>query len=240
MIRGFYTARTGLVAHQEHMNTISNNMANVNTTGFKPMRTAFTDLVYQNLNRDQVENPVMVGHGVRINKNDLMMAQGPLQSTQRAMDFALTDENAFFAVNTALGETLYTRAGNFALSNDDDTFYLVNAVGDRVLDSEGEEIEIEFDDQGNIDFDPSVLGVYRFSNPYGLSLAGENRFTATEISGIPEVIEQPNMKVGYLEGSSVEIGNEMAKVIEASKAFSFSSRMIMVADEVEQMVNNLR
>lgn len=241
MIRGFYTARSGLVAHQEHMNTIANNMANVNTVGFKPMRTAFKDLMYQNLNRADVENVAMVGHGVKINKNDLLMASGPMEFTDYPLDFAIVDEGGFFAVQTpGTDEVSYTRAGNFRLSNEDDTYYLVGPDNRRVLDADGAEIEVEFDAENNMLLDPTLIGVYRFPNPYGLEARGGNVFAVTDMSGEPEAIELPTLKSGYLERSSVEISNEMVNVIESQKAFSFSSRMVQVADEVEQTINSLR
>lgn len=240
MIRGFYTARSGLIAHQEHINTIANNMANVNTNGFKPMKTAFKDLIYQNINRPQAENPANVGHGVKINKNDIMMLQGPLAPTGMPLDFALVEENAFFAVETAAGEIFYTRAGNFSLSNSDETYFLINGNGDRVLDIDGAPIEIVFDEFGNFEISPELLGVFRFSNPFGLwSIEGKN-FAETPESGVPELIENPQIKPGYLENSAVEVANEMAKLIEASKAFSFSARMLQTTDEIEQTVNALR
>lgn len=240
MIRGFYTARSGLLAHQEHMSVMANNLANVNTVGFKPMRSAFSDLMYQNLNRPLNENTAMTGHGVKINKNDLMMNQGSLETTQRMLDFAIIDEGGFFAVETATGDIKYSRAGNFALSNDEDTFYLVNGNGERVLDAEGEHIEVAFDDQNNMIFDSAVIGVFRFPNPHGLDAMDANAFVVTDISGEPEAIEFPTLKQGYIEASAVDVAQEMANVIEASKAFSFSSRMVTVADEIEQTINSLR
>lgn len=254
MIRGFYTARSGLMAHQDHMSVMANNLANTNTVGFKPMRTAFTDLMYQNLNRVRNENAAQTGHGVKINKNDLMMNQGALQPTQSNLDFAIIDEGGFFAVETAAGDIHYSRAGNFSLSNFDDTFYLVNGNGDFVLDAEGERIEVEFyanDDEevkkgaaeaGTIKFDLliSSIGVYRFPNPWGLDAINGNSFLRTDISGEAEALEQPTLRQGYIEAAAVEVANEMANVIESSKAFSFSSRMVQVADEIEQTVNSLR
>ena len=241
MIRGFYTARSGLMAHQEHMNTISNNMANANTVGFKPMRTAFKDLMYQNLNRAEVENTAMVGHGVKINKNDLNMTNGALDATDYPLDFAIIDEGGFFAVQNAAGDIRYTRAGDFRLSNEDDTYYLVTGSYERVLDADGGEIEVEFDEEtGEMTFDESLIGVYRFPNPHGLEAAGGSAFVSTEMSGEAEVIEDPTIKAGFLERSSVDVSREMVSVIEASKAFSFSARMVQVADEVEQTVNALR
>lgn len=240
MIRGFYTAKTALNAHQEHMNTIANNIANVNTIGFKPHRTAFTDLMYQNLNREAVENEVQVGHGVKINKNDVHMAQGALEPTSFQLDFAITGENGYFAVVDELDRVYYTRAGDFRLSLEGDTYYLVSGNSEKVLDTEGEPIEIEFDENGDMIFDPAVLGVYSFDNHYGLALAGLNRFVPTDMSGEAELMENPSLKRGYIERSGVDIAKEMADVIESSKAFSFAARMVQVADEVKQTVNSLR
>lgn len=242
MIRGFYTARSGLLAHQEHMSVMANNLANVNTVGFKPMRSAFSDLMYQNLNRPLNENVAMTGHGVKINKNDLLMNPGSLQTTNMTLDFAIIDEDGFFALSSPDGEgdVKYSRAGNFALSNLDDTFYLVNGSGDYVLDAEGEIIEIEFDENSDMIFDPAIIGVYRFPNKHGLEAVDANSFLQTGLSGEAEVIETPTLKRGYIEASAVDVAQEMANVIEASKAFSFSSRMVMVADEIEQTINQLR
>lgn len=240
MIRGFYTARSGLIAHQEHMSVMANNLANVNTVGFKPMRSAFSDLMYQNLNRPLNENTAMAGHGVKINKNDLMMNQGSLQPTEMELDFAIIDNDGFFALASPTGDISYSRAGNFSLSNQDDTWFLVNGSGDYVLDAEGEVIEVDFDEQNNMVFDPATIGVYRFPNMYGLDAKDGNSFLQTNLSGEAEALENPTLKKGYIEAAAVDIAQEMANVIEASKAFSFSSRMVMVADEIEQTINQLR
>ncbi len=240
MIRGFYTARSGLLAHQEHMSVIANNLANTNTVGFKPMRTAFSDLMYQNLNRVRDENVAMTGHGTKINKNDLLMNPGNFEATQRNLDFAITDEDGFFATETPEGNIQYSKAGNFGLSKVDDTYYLVNGSNARVLDADGQQIEVTFDEEENMQFNPTQIGVYRFPNKLGLNAVDGNSFLQTGMSGEPEAIENPKLKQGFLEGSATEVANEMANVIEASKAFSFSSRMVQVADEIEQTINQLR
>jgi len=313
MIRGFWTARSGLMAHQEHMNVISNNMANVNTIGFKSQRVSFTDLIYQNINRPTADETAMIGHGVRINKTDLVMAQGALTPTNRPLDFALTNTGQFFAVQNQIGEVEFTRAGNFILSLDEGGgWYLSTGNGDRVLNSEFEPIEVTFglvrhyeqiqhrtprlDEDGNQVYierrrptlgpdgaqliftgddgvprpqwqyeefpqydvyyeegepfylpgnhpivDMSQIGIFRFDNPYGLQLLGDNRFRDTDQSG--EAIEVEGVRgirSGMIENSNVDIGAEMVRVIEAQRAFGFSSRMIQVADEVENTVNTLR
>lgn len=307
MIRGFYTARSGLMAHQEHMSVLANNLANTNTVGFKPMRPAFRDLLYENLNRPEVENVAQAGHGVKINKTDLMMNMGTPEATGREMDYLITDEGGFFQVETQEGQIRYTRAGNFSMSLVDDTYYLVNGNGDYVLDTDGERIEIEFneyvdvqvpngtihytekrdnqqnivydskgnpvmvpevDANGNVVYDPVTrqelanpnygeimldsgrIALYRFPNKWGLEAIDGNAFVQTEFSGEPTLIEpvelangtseQQALKQGYLEGSATEIASEMANVIISQRAFSFSSKMVQVADEIEQVINSLR
>lgn len=262
MIRGFYSARSGLYAHQEHMSVIANNMANVNTVGYKPQKVSFTDLVYQNLNRAEAEEPAMIGSGVKINKIDTNVNQGPLEITNSYLDFAITGEG-YFAMENAAGNIQYSRAGNFILSVDDGgTYWLAAANGDRILDAEGEHIEVEYEkiEQKTVDrvdadgtvhyktetvegspvIDQSKIGVYTFKNPYGLANAGNNRFLETDVSGEATPLEQTSLRSGYLEGSGTEVSVEMVKVIESQKAFSFNSRMIQVADEVEQTINSLR
>ncbi|MDL2232211.1 flagellar hook-basal body protein [Ruminococcaceae bacterium OttesenSCG-928-L11] len=239
MIRGFYSARSGLIGHQDHINTIANNISNVSTVGFKPMRTAFKDLIYQNLNRPDAE-AANVGHGVKINKNDVMVFQGAPTPTGRSLDFALTEENAFFAVESMSGEIRYTRNGCFGMSNNDDTWYLINGSGEYVLDMDGERIEFEEDDDGNLTFDVETLGVFSFANPYGLWNMEGTTFYPTPESGEAVAIEYPSVTQSALENSAVEIAKEMADLVEASKAFSFSAKMLQTADEIEQTVNSLR
>jgi len=240
MISGFYTARSGLMAQQSAMDMAANNIANVNTVGFRAAKVSFADLIYQNLNREGAENPAMVGHGVKVDKTDLLMTSGGPKATDYALDYFIRDNEGFFAVETAAGNIEYTKAGNFILDNDGGSFYLAASNGDRVLDVDGGEIEVEFDENNNPVIDSSLIGVYRFPNFYGLSSVGGNRLVPTDISGEAELIEDAGLMNGYLEGSNAELSNEMVRVIEASKAFSFNSRIVMVADEIEQTINQLR
>ena len=240
MIRGYWTARTGMMSHQTRMDTIANNMANVSTTAFKPHRSTFKDLIYQNVNRPEAQDSAMVGAGVKVNTNDSLMAQGPLFPTERELDMALLGDGDFFMLEAANGDILYSRAGAFYLQiEDEETAYLVDGSGNRVLDADSEQIELTVVN-GRFNFDPQMVGVYRFPNQYGLDRKGDNTYVETAISGTPEAVDNPEYKQGYLEGSSVQISQEMVAVIEASKAFSLSARMSQVADEVEQTINSLR
>lgn len=241
MIRGFWSARTALNAQQIKIDVIGNNLANVNTQGFKPMRASFKDLMYTNMNTPNAEDTAMAGHGVRLNSTDMLMNQGPLVNTGRAMDMALEEEGGFFMLSGDGEDIFYTRVGAFYIQlEDQDEAYLVDGNGYRVLDSEGDEIELEQDSSGKFVFDPQQVGVYRVPNAYGLAPVGNSHYIETDSSGEPEAIENPAYKVGYLEGSGTEVSVEMVNIIEASKAFSLNSRITQVADEIEQTINTLR
>lgn len=240
MIRGFHAAASGLITQQTQLNTIANNIANVNTTAFKPQQAAFSSLLYEQLNGG-AGNMITNGHGVKVQHTGLNFAQGTPVKTDRPTDLAILGEG-FFAVESRLNERItYTRDGAFRYAMEDGDLYLVNGAGDYVLTRDGERLEIE---EGKA-FDPSEVGIFFFPNPYGLQPIGGNQYLETEISGEAEEIEDreeliPTVQVGYLESSAVQLSEEMVKMIEASKGFAFNSRVIQAADEMEKLSNQLR
>lgn len=246
MIRGFYAGASALVCQQASLNTIANNIANVSTTAFKPQQTAFSALMYQSVNGGGGEgNYITNGSGVRVQKTGTDFTQGELQNTNVALDCAILGDGFFAVENSADGTVTYTRDGSFHLSVDGGETWLINSAGNYILDADGDRIEVTevtTDADGNITggFSPAAVGVYRFANPYGLELAGGNQYRATELSGEPEAAEEPNVMAGYLENSRVQIAQEMVKMIEASKGFSFGSRVVQAADEMEKVINQLR
>ncbi len=233
MIRGFYAAASSLTSQQTNMNVIANNVANVNTTGFKAQQTGFSALLNENINGGAA-NTISMGHGVKVAKTSTDFTQGQLQATRMPLDFAILGEGFFAVENENGGEITYTRDGSFKILLDRRNDYLVDASGNYVLDSRERRIQVDED------FDPGEIGVFTFSNPYGLELVGGNRFAATELSGDAERVNEPDVKVGYLEGSAVEMAKEMVKMIEASKGFSFGSRVLQTADDMERTMNQLR
>lgn len=246
MIRGFYTGASCLVSQQTSLNTIANNIANTGTTAYKPQQAAFSTLMYQNLNGGAGEgNDISVGHGVRVQKTGIDFTQGDLNNTNMPMDCAILGEGFFAVENREDGTVTYTRDGSFQLSVDGSETYLVNSAGNYVLDADGGRIEVTdvtTDAAGNVTggFDPLQVGVYTFPNKYGLELAGGNQYRATELSGDGEALEDPDVKAGYLENSRVQLAQEMVKMIEASKGFSFGSKIVQAADEMEKVINQLR
>jgi flagellar basal-body rod protein FlgG len=246
MIRGFYTGASALVSQQTNLNTIANNMANISTTAYKPQQTAFSALMYQNIGGGAGEgNNISAGHGVRVQKTGIDFSQGDLNNTNMPMDCAILGEGFFAVENGEDGTISYTRDGSFRLAVDGSEAYLVDSAGNYVLDADGGWIEVtaaETDADGNITggFDSSQVGVYAFPNKYGLELAGGNKYRATELSGEAEALENPVVKAGYLENSRVQTAQEMVKMIEASKGFSFGSKIVQTADEMEKVINQLR
>lgn len=233
MIRGFYTAASSLVAQQANLNVIANNIANVSTTGFKPQQAGFASLLHENINGGAA-NTIQVGHGVKLQKTGIHFAQGDLKQTDMPLDFAILGEGFFAVENEEDGTITYTRDGSFQASIDGRRSYLTDASGNYVLDARERRIQLDED------FDCREIGVFEFSNPYGLELVGGNRFLPTEASGDPEDVDEPDIKVGYLENSAVQMAQEMVKMIEASKGFSFGSRIVQAADEMERTINQLR
>ncbi|HWQ78026.1 MAG TPA: flagellar hook-basal body protein [Anaerovoracaceae bacterium] len=245
MIRGFYAGASAMISQQTSLNTIANNMANVSTTAFKPQQTAFSALMYQNVYGGGGEgNYITNGNGVRVQKTGTDFTQGELQNTNMPMDCAILGEGFFAVENGEDGTVTYTRDGSFRQSVDGSETWLVNGAGNYVLDADGDRIEITAttDENGDVTggFDPTAVGVYRFANQYGLELAGGNQYRATELSGEAEAVEEPDLKAGYLESSRVQTAQEMVKMIEASKGFSFGSKIVQTADEMEKVINQLR
>ena len=252
---------SGMIAQQTRIEVIANNLANVNTPGFKRGRVTFEDLLYETLQGTGIVNyenaetvaPVQVGRGVRLASIQRIHTQGAPQPTQRPLDIAI-EGIGFFQVQRPDGTTAYSRDGSFSLS---DTGTLVTHGGytvipgitvppesrglsisptgimSVVLGSDGEAVEL-----GRIE-------LARFVNPAGLLSIGENLFTATAASGpalrgFPQEGGFGRVLQGMLETSNVEIVLEMVEMISAQRAYEVNSRAIRTADEMtESAINGL-
>lgn len=238
---GFFTAASGVMSYQLGMDVTANNIANVNTNGFKASRPSFADLIYTKRNNNIEE--VQTGHGIKVDKTDLMFEQSTLRHTERMFDFAALDEG-FFAVETPSGNTAYTKDGAFYMTDIDGqgNYQLCDSSGSFVLDSEGNRINIPMDEDGVIDYNAlkDAVGTYRFENPYGLDQFGENYYIATQSSGEAAADDNITVKQGYLEASGTNIANEMSKVIEYQRAFQLNINMVKLHDDLTDTVNHLR
>ncbi len=223
------------------MDITANNLANVNTFGFKAARPSFADLIYTKRNNNIEE--VQTGHGIKIDKTDLMFEQSTLRHTQRDFDFAALDEG-FFAVETPSGNTAYTKDGAFYMTDIDGNgnWQLCDSKGSFVLDYDGNRIPVPFNEDGQVDSVAlmNAVGTYRFENPYGLDQFGDNYYIPTGSSGEAISDETLGKKQGYLEASGTSVANEMSKVIEYQRAFQLNINMVKLHDELNNLVNNLR
>lgn len=232
MIRAFYSGKEGLSAQQTAMDDISNNIANVNTTGYKTKTTEFSDVLYSSMLRpDQPDYAAMLsGNGVGLAAIENDMSAGPEQETGSLYDLSVNG-SGFFAVQDDAGNVYYTRDGSFTTS---DNAFLKNGQGLYVLDASGNRIGVAED--GALTAAP---GVFDFSNSQGLLNAGGNLFTVSATSGTPAVSGE-GFKSGALEGSNVDLAQQMAQMIVTQRGFQMSSRLVQTADQIEAMTNDLK
>ena len=269
----FYTGISGMEGYQKKLDVVAHNIANVNTYGYKTRRASFSDLLYTKMNvhsnygltvtekeqQDALGNQVtptepgvtdmaydMVGHGSRVSSVDLLYGQAGLDATGYPLDFAILGEG-FFAVDNG-GSVEYTRNGAFELQIQGKTAYLVTQDGSYVLDNKGKQIKLKVDENGMPDMEglSDKLGVYFFSNPYGLTPADSSRYLASTNSGTPTAARgranEPEYEIKQyaLEVSSVDLSDEMVEMIQAQRAFQLNSRVVQTADQIDEIINNLR
>jgi flagellar basal-body rod protein FlgG len=253
-----WVAKTGLDAQQTRMNVISNNLANVNTTGFKRDRAVFEDLLYQNIRQaggqtganTQAPTGLMLGTGVRVVATEKQHAQGNMVNTQNPLDIAIAGEG-FFQIAQPDGTISYSRDGNFKLSN---TGQIVTASG--ALLQPGVTIpttasSVTFGRDGTISIElaaggSQVIGqiqLARFVNPSGLEAKGQNLFKETPASGAPQVLQPGTtgagiLMQGTLEASNVNVVEEMVNMIETQRAYEINSKAISAVDGMLKFINN--
>jgi flagellar basal-body rod protein FlgG len=261
MIHGMWTAATGMQAQQMRIDTIANNLANVNTTGFKKSAVDFQDLVYQTLNQPGIENAgYQVGRGVRAIANTKLYSIGSFQVTNNPLNLAIDNsENAmglvndFFQVIERDGTIAYTRDGSFKM---DANRNIVTSTGlllspQITIPSDATDIHIRADGLVMIrrplspeQEEVGVINIARFANPAGLASVGGNLMKATPASGEPQVGRpategRGEIKQGVLETSNVDIVTEMVTMIATQKAYDTNSKAIQVTDKMMETANGL-
>lgn len=270
MMRSMWTAATGMKTQQFNIDTISHNLSNVNTNGFKSIRADFQDLLYTNIRRvyrlDEERRPVAleVGHGARpVATKRNVYTNGSLLMTEQPYDIGLNGMG-YFVVDTLSGQR-YTRDGSFNITQrigDENLWDLVNNDGYYVMNEENEKISFNPDTHdlvigtdGSISLNPKVDGVgeeqeigkiklVKFANPQGLRSIGNNLFAQTDNSGVPVLLTPENSETqtiqGYLEASNVQIVDEMVRMITAQRAYEINSKSITTSDEMLQTANQLK
>jgi flagellar basal-body rod protein FlgG len=261
-MRALYIASTGMAAQERNVEIISNNIANMRTTGYKRQRVEFQDLLYQQFRRAGSATSdtgttapvgIEVGSGVKVAATPRVMGQGTVTPTEKDLDVAVSGEG-FFAVQLPDGRTGYTRDGSFERSPDG---LLVNADGYQVQpgitipdNATGLTISADGMVQAYVGTDtaPTQLGqlqLYRFVNKEGLESIGENNFAETAASGTaqagtPNTEGMGHIMQGYLEEANVNPVTEISDLIAAQRAYEMNARVITGADEMLQSVSQLR
>lgn len=239
MIKAYYTGSNGAISNKNYLDVISNNMANIQTTGFKKSKPEFSDLMYTNMRgAEGLNTELKSGSGSKIGKIDVLFSQGAPCRTGVSTDFAILGDG-FFAIQFE-EENLFTRGGNFEILNVDDENYLMYQGG-YVLNNEEEPIILE----GNNHMDNVNIGVFIFNNNGDLQQTGNNLYRISNEDGeyySMEENETNETKIlqGFLESSNVEVSEEMVKLIQIQRAFQLNSTAIKTADEIEQAINSLR
>ncbi|ERM20526.1 flagellar basal-body rod protein FlgG [Helicobacter pylori] len=261
MLRSLYSATSGMLAQQTHIDTTSNNIANVNTTGFKKSRADFNDLFYQAMqyagtntsNTTLSPDGMEVGLGVRPSAITKMFLQGSPKETENNLDVAITGKG-FFQVQLPDGTTAYTRSGNFKL---DEQGNLVTSEGyllipQITLPEDTTQVNIGVDGTVSVtqglQTTSNVIGqitLANFVNPAGLHSMGDNLFSITNASG-DAIVGNPDsqglgkLRQGFLELSNVRLVEEMTDLITAQRAYEANSKSIQTADAMLQTVNSLK
>ena len=260
MIRALFSSATGMESQQMNLDVIANNLANVNTTGYKKSKIEFQDLLYQTTRTagaeqgagNQVPTGLQVGHGSRAVSTSRVFTTGELTQTGEKLDVAIAGDG-FFQVQLPDGSQAFTRDGAFKLSSNGT---IVTSDGLQVIAGfppiTAETTAVTISPTGDISVTNSTgtkpagrVTVTRFANPAGLEALGRNLYKESPASGPPETGNPGEngfgeLQQGYLEMSNVKVVEEMVKLIMAQRAYEVNSRAIAAADEMMQQSNNLK
>ena len=259
MLRALYSAAAGMQSQQLNLDVISNNLANVNTTGFKRSKLEFQDLLYQTTRAagseqgggNQLPGSLQVGQGSIPVATERMFAQGELSQTGSNLDVAIQGEG-FFEVQMPDGSQAFTRDGAFKTDSQG-----------RIVTSDGYPLQggfqpvptgttnITISATGQVTYTTangstnSQIQLVRFNNPGGLNAIGHNLYTETPASGTPELGTPAQngfgeIQQGYLELSNVSVVQEMVNLILAQRAYEVNSKAVQAADEMMQQSNNMK
>jgi len=259
MIRALYSSAAGMEAQQMNLDVISNNLANVNTTGFKKSKIEFQDLLYENIrpagadqgNGSTLPTGLQVGHGSRPVATSRIFTEGELTQTGEQLDMAVQGDG-FFEVTMPDGTLAYTRDGALKTGSDGRVTTsdgLVVQSGWQPIPTGTTSISISANGtvttagaSGSQNFRVQLV---RFANPAGLQSIGRNLYKETSASGTPETGNPDengmgSLQQGYLEMSNVKVVEEMVNMIVAQRAYEVNSKAVQASDEMMQQSNNLR
>jgi len=260
-MRALSIAATGMAAQQTNVETIANNLANMNTTGFKQQRAEFQDLLYQNVQTPGAQtsdqgtyapNGIQIGAGVRTAAIYRITTQGDLKSTSNPYDVAVQG-SGYFRIQQADGTDAYTRSGNFSLSPQGQLVTQDGLVVQPGIAIPQNALSVTINAQGQVNAtipgntNPQTVGqleLTRFPNEAGLNAIGSNLFLETPASGSPQAgvpgsVGYGTIQQGYLETSNVNSVDEITALITAQRAYEMNSKVISAADQMLQQTAQL-
>ena len=253
---------SGMLAQQRNVDAISNNIANMNTTGFKRQRVEFSDLMYQNISRPgQVSSEsgtttpagIQFGLGVRAAATYRIFEQGSLQTTNNVLDLAVSGEG-FFEVELPSGDSGYTRSGSFQLNENGELVTIQGYPLQPGITIPDDAVSIEIAENGEVFIkqpnNPALTNLGRiqlvdFANPGGLEATGNDLFLETQASGTPTIGDPTtdqygSILQGFLESSNVDSVSEITSLITAQRAYEMNSKIITTSDEMMSTTAQLR
>lgn len=262
MMRSLEIGATGMQAQQMNVDVISNNIANMTTTGFKRQQIDFKDLMYQNIQRPGAQSTdqntilpsgLQLGLGVKMSSTYRINEQGPVQITNNPLDLALNG-NGFFQITMPDGTTAYTRSGVFQENQDGEIVTTQGYKLDPVITIPNNAISVSINDSGQVFAQISgqtqlqnlgQIQLANFVNPTGLEAIGDSLFKETEGSGAPTTGNPgtdnfATIKQGSLENSNVNIVDEITHLITAQRAYELNSNVIQTSDQMLQTIVQLR
>lgn len=261
MMRSLNTAASGMVAQQRNLDTIANNLANVNTTGFKAQRAEFQDIIYQNIRASGAQvagdatqpTAFQIGLGTQFASTSGIFRQGAFLSTSNPLDLAVGGEG-FFQIEMPDGTTAFTRDGAFKVDASgqivtNDGYKMAGGItlpngATSVSVAKNGTISARVPGQDEA-VEVGQIKLAIFTNPAGLTRIGQNLFTAGGASGTAEEKDPGSEGAGYiqsgvLEGSNVEIVEEMVRMITAQRAYEINSKAIQTSDDMLSILNQLK
>ena len=259
MLRGLWTAATGMSCQQSNIDVIANNLANVNTSGFKKSRINFQDLMYQNMKMagsstaagGQLPSGIQIGMGAKMVAVEKLFSQGDFTQTKNQLDIAIQGKGFFKLLQN--GREVYTRSGSFKVDKDG---YICDSNGNRLQPEftlPSKAVTVTLDEGGKLvasgsdgkELASAQIQLFNFSNPAGLQSIGQNLFipgdgSGDPVQGNPGSDEFGTLLQGFVEMSNVDVVEEMIAMIMAQRAYEIGSKVIQTGDDMLQMANNLK
>lgn len=261
--RALRTAASGLLAQQVNIETISNNIANVNTTGFKKNKAEFQDLMYQQVHINAITSDalssketssqnIQVGNGVQPSSSQKIFRQGDITATDNQLDVAIQGEG-FFQIKKTDGTFAYSRDGSFKVNADGQICTSSGYILEPELKLDENALSVSISKDGTVEVKETnggtltigTIELARFINPGGLESIGNNLYIETLASGAP-LLNTPGkdgfgeLNQGFLESSNVDIVEEMISMITAQRAYEINSKTVKTVEEMMTMANSLK